>query len=391
MRIALDARALTGPYTGDRTYWRNLIRSLAEIDVGVEHEYLLYSRTPIPEKDVPRIHNFCAKVIDARNDRIWTLTALPRALRRDRADLVHVQYTSPPRYLCPCPVVTTVHDISFRLFPHWFPPRDRFLMNLTVPISMRSASRVITDSESSRQDILRVYKLPQYKLVSIPLGLSNGFGLAQDRSRTEMHEDARKTLKQRYGIDNPFILALGVLQPRKNLEMLASAYGKLKAEYGVTHKLVLVGKAGWITAREAIQKAAAQAGGNGVDTEILFPGYVPDEELPIWYRACAVFAHPSLYEGFGIPPLEAMSCGAPVLVSNAPALPELVGNAAAIAPATDASAWAEELYRIMADAALANELSALGPIRAAEFSWSRTAKQTLDVYTTAADIRIANK
>ena len=384
MRIALDARPLTGPYTGDRTYWRNLIRSLAELDEGNEHEYLLYSRTPIPEKDVPLSRNFRARIVPARNDRIWTLTALPRALRRDGADLVHVQYTSPPRALCPCPSVTTVHDISFRLYPHWFPLRDRFLMNLTVPLSMRSARCVITDSESSRKDIIRIYKVPEKKLFSVPLGLSYGFGETPDTPLAELKADAQRALKRLYGIDKPFILALGVLQPRKNLEMLATAYGKLKAEFGVPHQLVLVGKAGWMTAREAIQNAAAAACGGSAQCEVLFPGYVPDDELPTWYRACSVFAHPSLYECFGIPPLEAMSCGSPVIVSDAPALPELVGNAAAIAPSADASAWAQMLNRIITDAEFSNSLSKAGSNRAAEFSWARSAKQTLEVYRTAA-------
>ncbi len=183
---------------------------------------------------------------------------------------------------------------------------------------MRSARCVITDSEGSRRDIARSYDLPDEKLFAIPLGLPQGFGDAPGGTHKGLREAARDLIKNHYGIDKPFILALGVLQPRKNLEMLAAAYGRLKAQFGVPHRLVLVGKAGWITAREAIQDAAVKTGGESVRDEVLFPGYVPDEELSAWYRACSVFAHPSLYEGFGIPPLEAMACGAPVLVSDAP-------------------------------------------------------------------------
>jgi len=199
-----------------------------------------------------------------------------------------------------------------------------------------------------------------------------------------MQLDAREEIRRRYGIDMPFILALGVLQPRKNLEMLAAAYGKLKAQHDMPHLLVLVGKAGWITAREAIQEAAVRAGGESMRSSVVFPGYVPDEELPSWYRACSVFAHPSLYEGFGIPPLEAMACGAPVIVSDSPALPELVGDAAAIAPANDSGKWAQVLGRILTDTEFSNMMADRGPIRAAEFSWSRTATQTLRVYEVAA-------
>lgn len=173
MRIAIDGRALTGRFTGDRTYWRNLLRALLRLDT--ENEYLIYSRAPIPPGEIPDAPNAVYRVLEASNERAWSFLALPRALKADRADLAHVQYTVPPR--CPCPVVTTVHDISFRLYPQWFPFKHRTLLNLTVPPSMRRAVRVITDSESSRNDMLRVYGLPPEKIVAIPLGLPEGFGL----------------------------------------------------------------------------------------------------------------------------------------------------------------------------------------------------------------------
>lgn len=383
MRIALDARALTGPFTGDRTYWRNLIRSLAETDT--HNEYILYSRKGIPEEDIPTQNNFSHRLLPSHSDRTWTLIELPRALRRDNADLVHVQYTSPPKALCPCPVVTTVHDISFRLYPQWFPVKDRFLMNLTVPISMRAANCVITDSECSRRDIQRIYHIAEDRLFSIPLGLSRGMEDTSHASHDELQRRARCLIAGRYGIDQPFILALGVLQPRKNLEMLAASYGKLKQKYGVPHLLVLVGKAGWLTARESILNAAKISGGDVARDGVMFPGYVPDEELPAWYRACSVFAHPALYEGFGITPLEAMACGAPVLVSNAPALSEVVGDCALVASATDPDAWSEALYRLLSDKNLTDLLVQRGPVRAAMFSWSTTAAKTSEVYRLAVE------
>lgn len=381
MRIAIDGRALTGRFTGDRTYWRNLLHALP--DGGEDWEYLVYSRTPIPPEELPDNPRVRARLIAAASDRLWTLFALPMALRRDRADLVHVQYTTPPRGLCPCPVVTTVHDISFRLYPQWFPRKDRMLLNLTVPLSMRRAGRVITDSESSRKDMLRIYNLPAEKLVAIPLGLPAGF----DSSKSERDF----AVLRKYGIKVPFILAVGVMQPRKNLKMLAEAFGRAHRASALPHNLVIAGKAGWGTEQDALRNSAARAGGVGAAEAVHFPGYVEDEDLPALYRACSVFAYPSLYEGFGLPPLEAMACGAPVLVSDAPALPEVVGDAAHIVPATDIQAWADTICKVLTDAAMRDRLAAAGSARAAAFSWKTTAALTRQVYCSAIGNRSQSK
>ena len=377
MRIAIDGRTLTGRFTGDRTYWRSLLRTMPSL--APDDTFLIYSRTPIPKGELPDLPNVQYQVIDARNERLWTLTALPEAARRDQADLVHVQYTIPPRGLCPCPVVTTVHDISFRLYPQWFPLKHRLLMNLTVPPSMRQASRVITDSESSRADILRVYKLPERQVVAIPLGLPDGFGTGTDP------EQARKFAAEKYGLTEPFLLAVGVMQPRKNLRMLARAFGLAKKRFNIPHTLAFVGKAGWGTEENALRDEAEAGGGDVAVLAVRFPGYVDDADLPLLYRACAALVHPALYEGFGFPPLEAMACGTPVVVSDRPSLPEVVGEAAFVVPATDPDAWAEALFRIVDDAPLRRDLALRGPLRAAKFSWETTAQRTLDVYRAALD------
>ncbi len=381
MKIVMDARVLTGRFTGDRTYWKSLIHSLAAIDS--ENEYLLLSRTPIEPTELPTTPNFVAQVVPAKNERTWTMFALPAAARAARANLIHGQYTMPPKILCPCPFVTTVHDVSFQIFPEWFPLRDRILMNVTVPASMRSAAHVITDSESSRKDILRAYGLPPAHVSAILLGLTPGFEQASAGGEAAIQRD-RKLIEERYGIADPFILCLGVLQPRKNLNRLAEAYGKLKARYGLPHKLVFVGKAGWLQGRQAILDAAKSTGGDAVTEDILFPGYAPDDELAVWYRAADLFVHPSLYEGFGIPPLEAMACGTPLVVSNAPALPEIVGDVALQPDPMDIDGWAEAMYRVLTDAELRADMRAAGPQRAIEFSWQETARKTLQIYETAA-------
>ena len=380
MRVALDARALTGRYTGDRSYWRNLIRTF--VSVAPQHEYLIYTRLPIEPGELPKHGSLTLRVAPARNDRIWTMLALPSAVRTDRPDLLHVQYTAPPTILCKCPIITTVHDISFRLHPEWFTPRDRFLMNVTVPASMRSVALVITDSSSSRSDILRSYALNKNSVISIPLGTTIGMDRQFTDAGVDLCDPAQvsENLRERYGIEGPFILAIGVLQPRKNLTMLAHAYGKLKKQHSIPHRLILVGKQGWITARESLLAAAEDDGGVVSRDSILFPGYVPDDDLALFYRGCSLFVHPSLYEGFGIPPLEAMSCGAPTMVSDAPALPEVVGDAAMIVPASDSQAWADSMFRALTDHTVSDHYRAEGPKRAAQFSWQQTARETLMAY-----------
>ena len=329
----------------------------------------------------------------------------PAPCVRTRPDLLHVQYTIPPA--CPCPIVTTIHDISFRVSPQWFPLKDRLLLNLTIPAAMRHAARVITDSGSSRDDILRAYRVAPEKVVSIPLGLPPEFAAqieavpAQDavgatnpritenkeaaQNRAAKQESARQNVNSRYGLNSPYILAVGVLQPRKNLRLLARAFGKAKAKYNLPHQLVLAGKAGWQTEEEALRQeardgAGTTAGGTDMGASVVFPGYVDDADLPDLYRAADAFAYPSLHEGFGFPPLEAMACGTPTLVSDAPPMPHNVGEAAIVIPARDADAWAEGLAHALTDTDLRAKLTRLGPQRASQFTWEETAARTLSIY-----------
>ncbi len=383
MKVALDVRALTGRYTGDRTYWNNLVRSLVE--VAPENDYILYSRLELPSEVIPRSSSVQIRILPAKSDRIWTFYTLAAGLRADRPDLVHVQYTIPPTWMCPCPVVTTVHDISFRLFPEWFPVRDRVLMNATVPTSMRSAAYVITDSESSRKDIQRTYQFSDSKVKAVPLGLSANIGAPSDSDPELWRTERRQELQGRNQAQSPYILALGVLQPRKNLVTLARAYGTLKRRYGVPHRLVFVGKAGWITRQDELLQAVRETGGNVAVENVEFTGYVPDEDLNLWYAGCDLFAHPSLYEGFGIPPLEAMACMAPTVVSDAPAMPEVVGDAAIVVAASDSEAWCEAMYRLISDDQLALQYRSLGYARSRLFTWTRTAEETLKIYKIVAE------
>ena len=367
MRIGIDARALSGRYTGDRTYWRNLIQALAQIDT--ENQYILYLRQPIPDEDALIVSgNFALQVLPAARDRLWSFLTFPSAARRDKIDLAHVQYTVPPRM--PCPAVTTVHDVTVRLFPQLFAFKDRLLLNASLPGSLRRARRVLAVSENTRQDILRLYPfVPSDKVVTTLLAAEERY-----HPRTKEQQDsARRVLNERYGLDGPYLLAVGVLQPRKNVPLLVRAFLTARMQARLPHRLVVTGKHGWLSAQT---DAALASGGDSV----FFTDYVPDNDLPALYACADALAYPSLYEGFGLPPLEAMACGCPVLVSNTSSLPEVVGSAGILLPPTDEFAWTQAITQVLSDPEARRELRERGIHQAARFSWLETARRTRAVY-----------
>lgn len=367
MRIGIDARAMSGRFTGDRTYWRGLIAGLSEIDR--DNEYLLYLRDPAAEgEELALGPNFRRRLLPATNGRLWSFVRFPQALAKDRVDIAHVQYTVPP--ILPCPVVTTIHDISFRLFPELFAAKDRFILNAGLPGSLRRAAKVIAVSENTRRDILKAFPGTEPgKVVATPLAADPRYRVLSPREQ----ESARELVNERYGLSGPYLLSVGVLQPRKNVPLLLAAFAKARQEAGLPHKLAVVGKRGWLSQET---EAAIRAAGDAV----VMTGYAPDEHLPALYGCATAFCYPSLYEGFGLPPLEAMACGCPTLSSNASSLPEVVSDAGVLIDPHDTAAWTKAIIEVVTDTAQREQLREAGPARAALFSWQRTAALTKQVY-----------
>ena len=368
MKVGIDGRTVTGRFTGDRTYWLNMLRSLTAL-TGRDESYCVYSRLPIPAETIPAHPQWKIESLSAVNDRLWTMFAFPSALRRDGAEVAHTQYTIPIH--TPCPTITSVHDISFRLYPSWFPKKHRLLLNLAVPGAMRRAARIITLSESSRRDIIRIYGIPPEKIHAIHLA-------AGPEYQPIPKEIARAAVNERYGLNDPYVIAVGVLQPRKNLALLLEAFAIAKRRAKLAHRLVITGKAGW-----DYENLGVLAGRLGITESVQFTGYVADEDLPHLYSAAEVLAFPSLYEGFGLPPLEAMACGTPALVSDAPAMPEVAGDGAWVLPVMSPVAWADAIAALCTDSELRRSWAQRGIRRAAQFSWERTAAQTKKVYEEA--------
>jgi glycosyltransferase involved in cell wall biosynthesis len=291
--------------------------------------------------------------------------SLPYTLARARASLLHVNYVLPP--VCPCPGVTTVHDLSYALFPDDAPPRDKLVLGRLLPMSVRKAKAVIVVSQNTRKDIVQRFRVPDERINVI-------YEAAPPHIRRVTTVDELERVRARYGIKGDFVLAVGNLQPRKNLSRLVEAFAVVRRSR-VPAQLAIVGQARW---RESEAMRLVQE--RGLTKDVIFTGYVPDADLPGLYSGAAAFAYPSLYEGFGLPVLEAMTCGAPVITSNTSSLPEVAGDAALQVDPTSVRALAEAMQAILTQGDLATRLSQRGLRRAAMFSWERAAQQTLEVY-----------
>lgn len=366
MRVAIDARLLTGAYTGDRTYWRGLLKAFTQLLDPAEHRLVLFSMRPIPPATLPESPLYEPVVLPARSERFWSLWRFPRAAWACRCDLAHTQYTISPLFRIP--VVTTIHDVSFLINPRWFPLKDRLLLRLTIPASCRRAARVLTVSETSRRDIIRLLRLSPEKVVATPNGLPEGFYPIE-------RERAQAWVRQHYGIEPPFLLAVGVLQPRKNWLLAIQAVAYAREWSGLPLKLVLTGKAGWAKRELEWAKRTLVQGDWLIET-----GYVPDAHLVWLYNAAEIFLYPSFYEGFGLPPLEAMACGAPVIASNGGALPEVVGDGGILLPPDQPAQWAHAILILLQNKPYKQGVRQRALQRAQRFSWQDTAQKTWRAY-----------
>ncbi|HZS08587.1 MAG TPA: glycosyltransferase family 1 protein [Blastocatellia bacterium] len=374
MHIGIDAHAIGARQGGNETYIGNLIAALAELDQ--ENRYTVYLSQPrAAEQWRGRYPNFEVKLLPEPTPLVRVPVALAFELRRRTVDVLHVQYTAPP--FCPAPVVATIHDLAFEHLPETFTRRGKMQLRLTVRRTARRAARIITVSEFSRQDIIRTYRVAPEKVAVTHNGVESRF-----TSRPQSHnEDAG--VRRRFGIGRDFLLAVGSLQPRKNLVRLLRAYARLRAtRHDFTHQLVIAGRRLWLADgifAEIERQPWAQ--------DVIVTDYVADDELPGLYRAAAALVYPSLFEGFGLPPLEAMACGTPVVTSDTSSLPEVVGNAALLVDPCDEMALAEAMIAITADERLRVRLREDGLERARHFTWRAAAEKTLRLYMEAASIK----
>ncbi len=371
MHIGIDAHAIGARQGGNETYIRNLIKALAEIDG--KNRYTIYLANPEAAAIwrngfTEQFPNFEIRSLPPPTPLVRVPVALAVELRLRPVDLLHVQFTAPP--FCRVPVVATIHDLAFEHLPETFTRRGSLQLKLTVRRTAKKAARIATVSEYSRQDLLRTYKLPPEKVVVTHNGVEPHFS-PQCNSAHESSE-----IRRRFGVERDFILAVGSLQPRKNLVRLIRAYAKLRSEQErFNHQLVIVGRKLWLT-DEIFAEVKKQKWAN----DVILTGYVADEDLPALYRAASAFVYPSIFEGFGLPPLEAMACGTPVVTSNTSSLPEVVEDAALLIDPYNEQDLANALQRIVGDELLRVRLRKHGAEQAKKFTWRAAAEKTLQLY-----------
>lgn len=366
MRIGIDAHMVGERETGNETVILGLTEGLREL--ASRHDYRLF--TPHPA----RLRPFTGDGRRLRPRRLLPLPAplrlpfgLPLAARHERLDLLHVTYVAPPVSV---PVVVLIHDVAYRLFPEAFSPRVRWQLSLLIPLSVRRARRILTVSESARRDIERFYPAAAGKTVAIHNGVRALFAPLRDADRLE-------AVRARYRLPGRFLLAVGDLQPRKNLATLLDAFAAL-APSQPDLQLVIVGKDKWQGASVAARVAAL-----GLNERVHLTGYVSDADLVALYNLAEVFIYPSRYEGFGLPPAEAMACGAPTITSNAASLPEVVGNAALTFAPDDTSALVQAIETLTLDPDRRVRLAWAGVERARRFTWLDNARRVERVFEAA--------
>lgn len=296
----------------------------------------------------------------------WEQLVQPFVLWQEKIDLLHsLAFVTP--LISPCPAVVTIYDLSFILFPRSFRYGRRLYLALFTRLSARKARRIITISESTKRDVVRWWDVPPEKIDVVYCGV--------DRAFHPLPEKEVAFFRQKRGLPERFILFVGTIEPRKNVARLIEAYSLL----GDRHiKLVIGGARGWLY-KEVFFRLEEL----GLTGDVLFPGYIPYEELPLWYNAAELFVYPSLYEGFGLPPLEAMACGTPVITSNVSSLPEVVGEAGLAVDPTDSKGLAEAIHQVLGDETLRQSMRERGLSRAGRFSWAQTARATVEVYQRA--------
>lgn len=364
MKIGIDIQTVIVRPTGVGRYTAGFARALAAL--GGEESYRLFYfdfrrrggtlGITDPRFDVRPIRFIPGRVYYSLAESIGFPDI---SLFAGRCDLYHF----PNFIIPPCArgkAVVTVHDLSFARFPQYAEEGNLKRLEKRFGATLARADAIITVSQFSKRELVELYGLSPDRVMVTSHGVS-----IQPRPRP-----ARP-------LPFPYFLFIGTIEPRKNLETLLEAWRILKGRSGAhwTHRLFVVGHHGW-----RCKPAKEQAREKGVDADVIVLDYVRDEELPNLYGAAEALVYPSLYEGFGFPPLEAMACGTPVIASTAPAIPEVVGDAAILCDPRDAEGFAEAMLRVRDDAALRERLTARGLARAGQFTWERTARETLALY-----------
>jgi glycosyltransferase involved in cell wall biosynthesis len=360
MKIAIDAHSIGSQAGGNETYFRQLLRGLVQDQSDNQYTVFHTGKDAIPE--IARDPRFSLVSIP-KNPVPRMGFALPWLLRKAKPEVFHCQYVLPP--FTQTKTVVTIHDLAHEHFPEFFHPLQGARMRRQVRKTAARANHITTVSQFSADDIERTYGVPKEKI-------SIAYQAASERFRPRDKKACREHLARAYGIDSPFILYVGRLQQRKNLPRLVEAYARLQRQ---ETKLVIVGKKDW-----QAEMLFAKISELGLEKSVVFPGYVSDDDLPLFYNAAEVFVFPSTFEGFGLPVVESMASGVPTITSHGSSLEEVAGEGALLVDPLDVSSISEAIHQVLENTALQQELIQQGLCRAAQLKPENFALKVLETY-----------
>lgn len=369
MNIGINGLLMSGAKTGIGNYMHNLLKALAKVDTTNSYKIFTAAQGETQDSFASNQQQIAVNLPSTGSWAriLWEQTMLPQQMKPHQIDIMHFADYALPVLSKTRPWIISVHDLAYRIYPETFSRGKLWTKLALVKPSLHKAGKIITGSENTKQDIIKFYGISPERIAVTT------YGVDLDRfyplSGTEV-----QTGLERYGLEPGYILFIGTLEPRKNIISVIRAYHHLRNN-GCKQKLVIGGGTGWLYSD--IFKLVEEL---KLVEEIIFTGYLPDEDLALLYNGAGVFVYPSLYEGFGLPPLEAMACGTPVVTSNVSSLPEVVGDAGLMVPPLESKAIAEAIGSVLANQQLADQLREKGIQRAQNFSWEKTARQTLAVY-----------
>jgi len=372
MRVGIDGYPLAESRTGVGHYTLELARALAHISPADQFELVSpkpFERTALAELERSHLGNLHATNPRASSIRgHWWSVGLPLYARRAAFDLFHgTNFDVPLWNRKKRRSVVTIHDLAALLHPEKHRTRLVRRSRLRLPLVVRIADLIITPTESVKREVVRHLSVPAEKVTAIHL--------AARRSFQPLPFSETAQVRQRLGIEDDFLLFVGTLEPRKNLLTLLKAFARIVGQSSRHPQLVIAGGEGWL-----MDDAFAFMKNPAISERLRLTGYLSDEDLRALYSACRIFIYPSVYEGFGLPPLEAMACGAPVIAGRIPSLQETLGGAARLVEPLDSEALARSIIEVAEDEDERQKLKAAGLEQAAKFSWEQTARATLEVY-----------
>lgn len=366
MRIAIDARGINFYNgTGIGTYTENVLKNLINIDnTNNYHVYWSGNNYESIKKENCKI-----VMTSKKHQRFFEDNYFPANISNENIDIYHMpQNGIGLSEVISCKKIVTIHDLIPYVMPETVGRGYLLKFLKEMPLIIENSDGIITVSEFSKRDILRFFPIDESRIFVTPL--------AADKKYAPIDKNyCRNFLKDVYNLTNPFILYLGGFSERKNVASVLTAFSKVYKDLNKNYNLVIVG--GYKDASQRLVKLTNEL---GIDSHVIFTGFVPEEHLPIFYNGCDTFIYPSFYEGFGLPPLEAMNCGTPVIVSNLTSIPEVVGDAGILINPYDISEISLAIGNLLSNEKLKTELSYKGLNRAKEFSWQNTAQNTLKAY-----------